>query len=596
MNLSVIQTENLENDPAGLGCYISVDDQLIDIITPLGSNSHESSTEIPKVGRIQFIIKDMRKDEILGTFTENIKDLPKEGSHWFSLESTFKHQAKILIVFNSSFYKPVSSFSNSEKEELNNKINELQTIILELEYKLGQEKEHKNLEINTKNKILSDLQQDSELTFEQYKIKLNNALGIISLLETQKNEILSLSLQEHEKNRVLENKFFEIKMKNAAVLEKIKANELEFMKESFMLQEELRKTKEILNNELCQKNLKEILISQLSFKLNNAKNNETEPVEFQKKEEILTKQLQLSEKIRNNLQNSIKDYENQELNKVCENCKDFQSKILFLTEELHKSHQILSETKADSYILSDLQEKAVFQDNEIQCLLTEIQGKNQKILSLSGFLSEKASENENLLIENKEITQNCSELKQRILKLTKNIEILEKDLTELKCRNMSAKKLKKIRLDEVDFLLENYLSEQKIENLFVKMAHGVYLYGTKKVSITICNDNTLICRIGGGYLPIDQFLKLYQNTDIEEISKYVKKQSLFLSQGSSPIRALHRRALSNTPENSSRKVSPKENATERNFENKIIGKLRGLYVLKDRNTLTVKINEGKNFC
>ena len=131
------------------------------------------------------------------------------------------------------------------------------------------------------------------------------------------------------------------------------------------------------------------------------------------------------------------------------------------------------------------------------------------ILSLSGFLSEKASENENLLIENKEITQNCSELKQRILKLTKNIEILEKDLTELKCRNMSAKKLKKIRLDEVDFLLENYLSEQKIENLFVKMAHGVYLYGTKKVSITICNDNTLICRIGGGYLPIDQFLKLY---------------------------------------------------------------------------------------
>jgi hypothetical protein len=64
MNLSVIQTENLENDQAALGCYISVDNQLIDIITPITSLYNESFTEIPSNGTIEFVIKDMRKDEV----------------------------------------------------------------------------------------------------------------------------------------------------------------------------------------------------------------------------------------------------------------------------------------------------------------------------------------------------------------------------------------------------------------------------------------------------------------------------------------------------------------------------------------------------
>ena len=136
------------------------------------------------------------------------------------------------------------------------------------------------------------------------------------------------------------------------------------------------------------------------------------------------------------------------------------------------------------------------------------------------------------------------------------------------------------KLDEIDHQLEQYLFQQGIENLFVKMAHGVYLYGTKRVNISLKKDNRLICRTGGGYTPIDQFLKLYQNTEVEEISKYVKKQSLFLSQGSSPIRS-HKRAISITPE--SRKTSPKENKTDRNLEKKILDKLTVVYPLKERN-------------
>ena len=81
MNLSVIQTKNLENEQAALGCYISINDVLLDIITPLASNNPENFSKIPCIGLIEIVIKDMRKDEILGILKTNIQELPIQGTH-----------------------------------------------------------------------------------------------------------------------------------------------------------------------------------------------------------------------------------------------------------------------------------------------------------------------------------------------------------------------------------------------------------------------------------------------------------------------------------------------------------------------------------
>jgi hypothetical protein len=266
----------------------------------------------------------------------------------------------------------------------------------------------------------------------------------------------------------------------------------------------------------------------------------------------------------------------------CEKCEVKSLEIEKIQKKLFELKSQLSTFKAQNGFIQYLQEHSFMQDSEISRLQEEMVEKNCETLKILEKLESSELKSEHLSFENKEIVAECSELKQRVLTLTRTIEVLEREFTNLKCKNITTRKLEKIKLDEIDFQLEQYLFEQGIENLFVKMAHGVYIYGTKRVNISLKKDNRLICRTGGGYTPIDQFLKLYQNTEVEEISRYVKKQSLFLSQGSSPIRT-HKRAASITPENHSSKGSPKENKTGSNLEKKILDKLTVVYPLKDRN-------------
>ena len=469
-----------------------------------------------------------------------------------------------------------------EKEDYLNKINELQTTIMELEYNLCIEKEEKHKEIENNTKTFYNTQRENENIIEKLRNNAKKSCLVINDLTQQKNNYIELYKQESDKKKIIESKLQEFTLRYEEANERIQIYKLEYMNENQRLQEELKIIKESLNNEIYQNNTKENLISELYNRVNCIKDKENTEEELQNKLKILDKQLEVSEKQRKELQVALEKYEYIFLfPKDCENCLKLNKNIDELSNELINLKKELEENKIIQIMLIDLKEHQLFQDNENKNLLQDIQVKNDKIKELTENLQKYEGIIEKLNIENKEIAEECSELKHRILNLTKNNEILEREITDIKCKNITARKLEKIRLDDIDFSLENYLSEQRIENLFVKLAHGVYLYGTKQVNISLRNDNRLICRIGGGYMPIDQFLKLNQNTEIEEMSKYVKKQSLFLSQGASPIRG--KRSLSNTPENNSKKSSPKENKAYANFENKIIDKLKLLYPLREKN-------------
>ena len=56
-----------------------------------------------------------------------------------------------------------------------------------------------------------------------------------------------------------------------------------------------------------------------------------------------------------------------------------------------------------------------------------------------------------------------------------------------------------------------------MENQFVRITEGVYSFGSKKVSVTIKNGS-LVCRVGGGYMMIDQFLEFVFKQDSEKTS------------------------------------------------------------------------------
>jgi hypothetical protein len=584
MNLSVIQTQNLENDLAGLGCYISLNQELLDIITPLSSNTSENFTQISASGNLEFVIKDMRKDRVLGLLNVDTDNLPREGLHWFRLDSDLNPCPSILISFNNSASETQKHENSPSKKELGTKINELQTLIMDLECKLAQEKDEKNREIQNKNKLLQNIQTASESAIDQLKIKVSGSMSIIEELNLQKANLIHLYHQETQKSKLLQQKVFEIQNSYNETLEIIRKKEFGLVGENFKLQQELQKTKESLNNELLVKDVKDSLISQLSYKLNLNKISSTFDSDMHKRLEVLIKHTQDLEVQKLSLQKLLETAQNPNSVSIqCQNCELKDKEAVSLNQELIRLRNIEIEAKANEGLLVDIKERNLFQENEIKDLLVEIDTKKNQINQLTQDLNGKTIEFNNSCSEVNEISAVCAGLKQTILALTRNEEILENEIMDLKCKSINARKIEKIRLDEIDSSLEEYLSSQCIENLFVKLAHGVYLYGTKKINITLKNDKTLICRIGGGYIPIDQFLKLYQNTEIEEISKYIKKQSLFLSQGSSPVIHLSKRNSSTTPDNISHRSSPKENSTERKFEKKLIDKLKVLYPLTERN-------------
>jgi len=54
--------------------------------------------------------------------------------------------------------------------------------------------------------------------------------------------------------------------------------------------------------------------------------------------------------------------------------------------------------------------------------------------------------------------------------------------------------------------------------MFQKQKDGVYLFGSKKVTMKVEN-NKLMARTGGGYLTIDQFVHQYLNLELEKADR-----------------------------------------------------------------------------
>ena len=93
-------------------------------------------------------------------------------------------------------------------------------------------------------------------------------------------------------------------------------------------------------------------------------------------------------------------------------------------------------------------------------------------------------------------------------------------------RSKSPKSLR--RKDSIDRSLEEYHAGQGVKNYFIKLARGLYEFGHRKVHVSMKNG-TIICRVGGGYVQIDDFLNIY-------IASMSPKKTYQRNQSTSPMR------------------------------------------------------------
>jgi len=79
--------------------------------------------------------------------------------------------------------------------------------------------------------------------------------------------------------------------------------------------------------------------------------------------------------------------------------------------------------------------------------------------------------------------------------------------------------------DEVDVKLREIMIKTKVPIKFIRIGEGLYIFGSKRVHVKILNSK-LVIRIGGGYMYVEEFIRLYAH---QELSKLRNREEPHLS-------------------------------------------------------------------
>merc|ERR1712060_745875 len=69
-----------------------------------------------------------------------------------------------------------------------------------------------------------------------------------------------------------------------------------------------------------------------------------------------------------------------------------------------------------------------------------------------------------------------------------------------------------VKGDSVDEMLANVLSIKNCEVPISRITEGLYMFGSKKINTKIMN-NKLVCRVGGGYMNMDEYISTYSESE-----------------------------------------------------------------------------------
>ena len=184
-----------------------------------------------------------------------------------------------------------------------------------------------------------------------------------------------------------------------------------------------------------------------------------------------------------------------------EKCEEIQKELRIMTEE--KAKFILESSEKDL----KLDEKT----RETEYLYQKIKQDTMEntILSDSLEIQPNSLDSSKDLIENPLKLQEKSQISDQEHKI-KDLEVkngkLATELFQLKSKTVQELKLERLKVDNLDLLIEKFCCENGFENLFIKVFSGLYLFRSKQVNISY-EKNEILCRFGGFTTNITNFLK-----------------------------------------------------------------------------------------
>eukprot|EP01022_Parablepharisma_sp_SALTPOND_P036607 TRINITY_DN999_c0_g1_i13.p1 TRINITY_DN999_c0_g1~~TRINITY_DN999_c0_g1_i13.p1 ORF type:complete len:945 (+),score=193.94 TRINITY_DN999_c0_g1_i13:2164-4998(+) len=153
--------------------------------------------------------------------------------------------------------------------------------------------------------------------------------------------------------------------------------------------------------------------------------------------------------------------------------------------------------------------------------------------------SKKAPKRERDLLQIQELGENYSKLLKQLEELnaaikpkTEENESLKRSLakcrTEIAELKAQANDKEKVRspaqdLDTVDQMLVQHMNKARCPVTLRKLGQGEYIFGTRKILAKIHNGKLAI-RVGGGYLLIEEFLKIYTSHELGKLERAVMEE------------------------------------------------------------------------
>lgn len=66
-------------------------------------------------------------------------------------------------------------------------------------------------------------------------------------------------------------------------------------------------------------------------------------------------------------------------------------------------------------------------------------------------------------------------------------------------------------------IINNRPNDQQLKIMFIRVSEGVYKFGEKRFTISFDKNGQPVARIGGGFLPIDEFIKIYTPKELSKL-------------------------------------------------------------------------------
>lgn len=348
----------------------------------------------------------------------------------------------------------------------------------------------------------------------QQQIKLDLINSLKDDLSKQKSILEQLLHDERKYSEDLENRIQQMNSDYSVILQRSENSAQSFItKINSLVSESESLQKENLDLKLKLKE-KEDQIFYLEENLNKFKlcNFNGLAEEYKKRIEEISELYSKCDKDRENLQKILKGSNDQpeiiiknqsvveleDINKnLCKTIKDLNDEIKF-----YKMQQM--EIKLENTVL---REKNQEYEKSINELMTYTKGIEVESTNLKEKFQSTTQKLEKIAEEAETFKSDKENLSNELKNVQSQKEKLEKEMDEFKCKVMHSAKLERSNIDDVDLALEKYFADQGLENLFVKFSTGLYVYGTRKVNVSLKNGN-IVCRVNGNYYLIEEFLKI----------------------------------------------------------------------------------------